>query len=307
MKPVRNDFEQPLSPLSQNLYQEMMKGNEKDVLAEGDPKVTYIRDNNMNVYKFVALGGDTKKKDPQFATFNLWEGQSITLPYEEVQYEIEDTKTGNIRKASVKYLNTTDPILIAKLYKEFYKLAEFLCTQEVALKGLTPAFVDKSAYIADPKTGLPYVGEGYLQNYFGITLAANPFDAQQIAAIADCNRWAFASFNFQIKSSIGVWSSIYNSIKSNDILQYGAGPTVSNIGTNEFDVTKSKGTRNFVPSVAITDTPQYENRSGRSDMANMLLRGQTGINNPSPSPVQPSIQPQPRGPVSGNTKGNTKK
>ena len=42
---VRNTFAQPISPMAQNMYNALLKRNEKDILNEADPKVTYITDN----------------------------------------------------------------------------------------------------------------------------------------------------------------------------------------------------------------------------------------------------------------------
>ncbi len=284
-KAIRNDYAQPISGLAQNMYQELLKRNERGILDAADPKVTYVLDNNMNVAKFIALGGNDDKNVTENETFTFF-GQTIKLPYEKVNYEVADIVTGKVSKASVKYLDTKDTELVAEVYKEFYRLAEFLCSQEVAMRGLLPELNDKGAYIADPKTGIPYVGDGYLQHYFGLTQSASNEMRSYKAAVSDVHRWSFGSFNYQIKASQSLWKSVYDAIKNGDINSYGIGPTIDNIGVTDFKVSNPDVNTSYVSSNTMTERPTYINNN-RSDMANVLLDGTSA---PTPAPTS-AIQP----------------
>ena len=297
-KAIRNDFAQPVSPFAQNLYQDMIKRNEKPILQEADPKVTYVLDNNMQVAKFIALGGETEKRNLGEETFTLF-GQTVKIPYEKIEYEIQDIATGNIQKAAVKYLDTKDTEQVSELYKEFYRLADFLCTQEVAMRGLLPELTNKGTHIADPKTGIPYVGAGYLQHYFGLTQVATNDARAYVAAVADVHRWAFASFNYQVKANHWLWKTIHDAVKNGDINSYGVGPVVDNIGVADFKVANNMGNMAFVPGVTMNERPVYTNNANRSDIANVLLQGQQAPQ-AAPNSIQPSQQPA--APTSGPVK-----
>ena len=216
---VRNTFAQPISPMAQNMYNALLKRNERDILNEADPKVTYITDNNMQVTKFIALGGDVEKREFKEEEFTFM-GQRVVLPYEKVNYNVVDMQTGKVTPATVKYLDTQDTEMVAELYKEFYRLANFLVSQEIAMKGLLPALTEKGEYVVDPKTGLPLVGAQYLERYFGLTHAASQEEKATANAIADVNRWAYGSMVYQIKTSEGLWREIHNKLRTGEITKY---------------------------------------------------------------------------------------
>ena len=323
---VRNTFAQPISPMAQNMYNALLKRNEKDILNEADPKVTYITDNNMQVTKFISLGGDAEKRDFKVEEF-MFMGQKVILPYEKVNYNVVDMQTGKITATTVKYLDTQDTEMVAELYKEFYRLANFLVSQEIAMKGLLPALTEKGEYVVDPKTGLPLVGAQYLERYFGLTHAASQEEKAMANAISDIQRWAYGSFVYQIKTSEGLWREIHNKLRSGEITKYGVGPTLDNIGIADFRVSEEAIRPNhYVSGTTSPDRPTFDitaSNKYKSDLANMLVSTQNGqfVANPQPQAmqqpavVQPSVVAQaptqgpiqPTTPKGANTKTNIKK
>lgn len=305
-KAIRNIYAQPISPLAQRMYDALLKKNERAILEEADPKVTFVTDNNMQVAQFIALGGDSEDRSFQTEKFKLF-GQVVEIPYEKVSYDVVDIATGKITKQTARYLDTKDTERVAELYKEFYRLAEFLITQEVAMKGLLPALTEKGEYIVDPKTGLPLVGSHYLEYYFGLTHAATPEERTQANAIADVQRWAHGSIVYQVKASGDAWKEIYSKLRTGEITKYGVGPALNNIGTTEFHVNNtSLNPGNYVSGATTPERATFEvnrNKNFRSDIANMLVSTQ-GLQYPQVAPqaypgasvvgtpyVQPMVDP----------------
>lgn len=307
-KAIRNTYAQPISALAQHMYNDLLKRNERAILDEADPKVTYITDNNMQVTKFIALGGDSEKRIFDKEKFRFM-GQIVELPYERVNYNVIDMQTGKVTPSSVRYLDTKDTELVAEIYKEFYRMAEFLVSQEIAMKGLLPTLTEKGEYIVDPKTGLPLVGSQYLEYYFGLTMTGSQDEKARANAIADVNRWAYGSFLYQIKASRDTWKEIHKKFRSGDINKYGVGPALDNIGVSDFQVNDAAlRPTNFISGTTAPERATFEfsnNKSYRSDLANMLVATQNGNFTAQPAPqgmnnnIQPSVQAQPatQGPI----------
>jgi hypothetical protein len=317
---VTNTFATPISPMAQHMYNDLLKRNEGLILDEADPKVTYITDSNMEVAKFIALSGDDDKRIFGKEVFNFL-GQKLELPYEKVSYNVVDIATGKVTPKVVKYLDTQDTEIVSEIYKEFYRLATFLISQEIAMKGLLPTLTEKGEYIVDQKTGLPMVGAQYLEHYFGLTHAGSQEEKARANAIADVNRWSFGSLVYQMKVSHSMWKEIHNKFKSGDIQKYGNGPTVDNIGVSDFHVASS--VLNPTTYVGGTTTPERttfefdSSKTFKSDIPNMLVGTQANFTGtPAPTAyagqpnVQPSVQAAPvqQGPVQPvEPKGTTKR
>lgn len=208
----------------------------------------------MQVTKFISLGGDMEKREFKTEEFTFM-GQKVVLPYEKVNYNVVDIQTGKVTPATAKYLDTEDTEMVAELFKEFYRLANFLVSQEIAMKGLLPALTEKGEYVVDPKTGLPLVGAQFLERYFGLTHAASQEEKATANAISDIQRWAYGSFVYQIKTSEGLWREIHNKLRSGEITKYGVGPTLDNIGVADFRVSEDAIRPNHYVSgtTALTD------------------------------------------------------
>lgn len=294
-KAIRNTYAQPISALAQHMYNDLLKRNERAILDEADPKVTYITDNNMQVTKFIALGGDSEKRIFDKEKFRFM-NQVVELPYERVNYNVIDMQTGKVTPSSVRYLDTKDTELVAEIYKEFYRMAEFLVSQEIAMKGLLPTLTEKGEYIVDPKTGLPLVGSQYLEYYFGLTMTGSQDEKARANAIAD-------------KASRDTWKEIHKKFRSGDINKYGVGPALDNIGVSDFHVNDAAlRPTNYISGTTAPERATFEfsnNKSYRSDLANMLVATQNGNFNAQPAPqgmnnnIQPSVQAQPatQGPI----------
>lgn len=322
-KVLKNTFAQPISDVARNMYLDLLKRSEKEILKEADPRLTYITDNNMNVVKFIALGGDQEKRHFDEETFRFM-GHTLKLPYEEVTYNVVDMATGNVSKEKARYLDTKDTEVVAEVYKEFYRLAEFLVSQEIAMKGLLPTLTEKGEYIVDPKSGIPLVGTGYLEHYFGLSHAASQEERAMRAAVADINRWAHATFLYQIKAEKTIWKAIHNKLRTGDIAKYGVGPSLDNIGTSDFDVNPTALTpESYITGTTSPETHRFDVNGVngfRSDLPNLVVSQNRDFNNSgfvAPQPVagfnniQPSIQQQPvqQGPIVPNVppKNNSKK
>lgn len=299
MKSIKNNFQQPISQLAKHMYQEAMNRNEKGILAEADPKVTFVLDNNMRVSGFMALGGDSEKKAENLGKkkFTFF-GQDIYIPYERVEYEVADMATNAITKTSVEYIDSKDSEKISELYKEFYALAQFLVPQEIAMKGLLPALTEKGSFIKDDRTGLPLVGDGFLINYFGLTDSADPNHRNYWNAVSDANRWAFGSFSYQIKANFDIWRRIHKAFTTGDINSYGNGPSLTNVGVSNFMVNNSAPNEPYIPGATINERPSFSNVNNtmRSDIANIMIQQQAGPN-VEPSAIQPNVPPAPAAPA----------
>ena len=319
MQKVLNEYANPIGSIARLQYNEMLSVNEKSILEEADPKVTYFKDSNMDIVKFVTFGGDIPEEKRRYEKeeFNIF-GNHISIPVEVVDYEVVD-KRGKVTKKTAKYLNTTDTLLVAEVYEQFYKLAELLIGQEIVMKGLLPELTKSGDYIVDPGTGLPLVGQGYLENYFGLTNVANKQDRDAVNALSDIYRWGQGTMMYQVKTSKQVWSRIHTIINNGEIASFRSGSALDNIGNTDFIVNNGALERgSYFAGATTPNRPQFGYGNARSDLANTIVNNYNqkhnlftppaAMNNVIDNNIQPSVVNEPvqeQGPL--NPVGNKKK